>query len=765
MAKIFKEQSEVNNRPNRNNFDLSFQNHMTMKMGTLYPFFCKPVVPTDQFRIKTALGLKFMPLVFPVQSKMKAYVHYFYVRNKNIWKNWYNFLQGLEEHTHPYIDQPNKFFKTGTLSDYLGVPTTVEDVNELYRGMQIVQNPSEIPQPLRHSFTQPYVRSIQYINGVPVETYTIGDRSVESNPNPLTTSFGWKFDTGTDPIRLSREDGNVWLYLRADFFTDVIEPLVNAGINSSSGFTGQILFPSDVVDGAMVSMARFNTNDYYVYRNEREIEDETYVGVRIYKSDNPVTENLTLDDIFARTGEFSIIFEYAINTQIYDENENAYIPWDRYEMYIGSDPETAGGLGGMFVAYFYGTASFNKDAGDISPDGNAFKSMHINALPYRAYESIYNAYYRNTQNQPFYIDGVAQFNKYNTTLEDGADKTNYHLFQRNYELDFLTSAMPSPQQGAAPLVGLVQADGSVSIEDENGVVTNATLDYTSDGQTLTGKVSIHNPAASTENNRTLSRAAMAAAGMSINDLRGVGALQRWLETNMRKGYKYKDFIDGHFDKSPKYEELDMPEFIGGFSEDVVVSQVTQTSESTPSKPLGSYAAQANAFGSSRDITHYCDDYGYIIGIICVVPTPSYSQLLPKHFTAYDKLDYYFPEFAQLGMQPIPYKEVAPLQTIFSGDADLALNDTFGYQRPNYDLIASVDEVHGQFRLTLRNFLISRLFKHRPELGDEFLKINPDDAAQIFAYDAPDEDNIIGQIVVDCVAKRPIPRIHVPSLNC
>ena len=406
----------------------------------------------------------------------------------------------------------------------------------------------------------------------------------------------------------------------------------------------------------------------------------------------------------------------------------------------------------------------------VKPFGSDADSNHqvkISALPFRAYESIYNAYYRNTQNQDFYIDGVPQYNRYITTDEDGADSTDYHLFNRNWEQDFLTSCMPSPQQGVAPLVGM-SALGSVTISDENGITTGQAV-LADDGETIT-KIVLTSPAASVEHARTVLQ--IASAGMSINDFRNVNAFQRWLETNMRKGYKYRDFIAGHFGQSPEYRELDMPEFIGGTSQQVTVSQVTNMADtetfSGEGKKLGQFVGSANCFGGTHhSVSHYCDDYGFIVGIMCVVPTPSYSQLLPKMWLKNDKLDYYFPEFSQLGMQPITYREVAPIQSyhecIASGSTK-KMTDTFGYQRPNYDLVGYTDQVHGQFRSTLSSFLISRLFAVRPELGSAFLTINPADTNHIFSYTSPAEDNIIGQVVCKVTAKRPVPRITIPSLG-
>lgn len=357
-------------------------------------------------------------------------------------------------------------------------------------------------------------------------------------------------------------------------------------------------------------------------------------------------------------------------------------------------------------------------------------------------------------------NGKKGYNVFVSTDGDGADTTPYTLYRRNWESDFLTSALPSPQQGVAPLAGLT-ALGTIQVEDNNGNVTTATYE-TDDSDRFTGRVSIHNPGESVSNDIRISRDAMAKVGLSINDFRNVNALQRWLEVNMRKGMRYYDHIAGHFGDGPSRTELDMPIYLGGFNEDINVTSITQTSAGTADNPLGSYAGQANAFGGSKhSVNHYCDDYGYIMGIICIVPDPSYSQILPKYFLESSPLDYYYPEFSQLGMQPITYKEVAPLQSSLEGKS---LTDTFGYQRPNYDMVQNIDTCHGQFRTSLHNLVIGRLFSSRPELGNDFLTIDPYEVNQIFAIQSPDADNFIGQIIIDMKMKRPVPRISIPSLG-
>lgn len=137
----YKQNKDYEQQPNRNSFDLSLTNNLTMNFGGLYPVLCKPVIPGDYFKIRAAFALRFMPLLFPVQTRCRAYIHFFYQRNKNLWKNWQDFFAANKPHfdptkggtaptgsvTHPYITNRanNRAIGTGLLGDYLNLPTTI----------------------------------------------------------------------------------------------------------------------------------------------------------------------------------------------------------------------------------------------------------------------------------------------------------------------------------------------------------------------------------------------------------------------------------------------------------------------------------------------------------------------------------------------------------------------------------------------------------------------------------------------------------------
>lgn len=749
MANIFKQQKEVNNHAKRNNFDLSFQNHLTMKMGTLYPVFCKEVVPGDSFRIESAFGLKFLPLAFPVQSKMRANMHFYYVRNKNLWNRWEDWIEGLKTSengvVHPFIRQPKSFFETGKLADYLNIPTDYFDAgvdgyifgtpdsfvslspNELgdfyidwnndnvgsqtslrYHLLNFLAGTSILGGDIR-----PYIDFQSSSNSAPVtiDGVTLNYQLVGflSSCNCSNLSFE---DIGNDKYRVYFR---VYGY-RIPETCVAVRPVVGSIENNNYDFINHdgsslVYYPTfnQIVDGA---------NEYYFDIPTSELDS--------FKTGTGLLACYSVDDVFADKLSFSIASSYVSRMS--------------------------------FLSHHAISTEVDSPFADIT------KGIRVSALPFRAYESICRCFYKNSVLQPLIIDGEVEYNRYNTTLEGGEDTTPYHLEQRNYELDFLTSALPSPQQGNAPLVGM-SALGNITIESEDGLTTaRAVIDETT-GE-VTG-LNVTSPIASREHALTLQQ--IASAGMSINDFRNTNALQRWLETNIRKGYRYLDFIAGHFGKSPKYSELDMPEFIGGFSRDVQVSQIVSSADTlgTGGQGLGDFQGMANCFGgSNHSISHYCDDYGFIVGILCIVPTPSYSQLLPKHYLRYSPLDYYFPEFSQLGLQPITYEEVCPILAYNQQDVDgSSIRDTFGYQRPNYHLVSSVDEVHGLFRTDqMRSFLIQRVFGSRPVLGTDFISIDSNETNQIFVDTDKDADQIIGQVVFKVSAKRPVPRVVIPNLG-
>ena len=694
MASIFRLDDNFVDQPKRNTVDLSFQNNITTNFGKLPVCFIKPVVPGESLRIKTTFGFRFMPMTFPVQTRMKASVNFFYVRNRNLWKDFPDFIgrtkQGLVP---PYIhltDLNRKQIETCQLGDFLGLPT------EIYgKTFNISSNCRTITNYLNTDNYEPIDNTSAYITIDKLES-DINEQLLIKYYDIVTKS--------TTPAATPR--CQVYTVVLSDV---VANPTIKVRFSSTVG-KSVLLFDTNG------NLFDFKHNvDLDVTGSESVLTYTVPKDIRTSLGDRPflVIASLTSTTVNVTALSWSAVQGTFIDTATsVSDLPLSELPW----------------------------------RSDDNPNG-----IPLSSLPFRAYESIYNVFYRNPENNPLIINGVPEYNKWIRTNEGGAETNFYSVMYHNWEDDFLTTAVPSPQQGNAPLVGL-SGTATVTLAHDDGTTTTATLDVDDNGQVIAVNEQ------SGDDITTLSLMEAVNYGISINDFRNVNSFQRWLENNIRRGYKYKDQIKTHYGVSVRYDELDMPEFIGGVSENVMVNQISQTVP-TEDSPLGDMAGQASVVGTSHDVEHYCDEHGFIIGILCIKPVANYSQLLPKYWNITDAFDYYFPEFGHIGMQPIKNWEVAPLQANLEGK----LNDTFGYQRAWYDMIASTDEVHGLFRTNLRNFLINRTFDGTPELGSEFTVMDPDQLNEVFSV-TENTDKIIGQVYFECSKKTPVPLYGIPKLE-
>lgn len=732
----FKPDNNFEQNPKRNAFDNSFTNNTTFNVGQLIPFCTIPTIPGDTHRIDVAAGLRLMPLLFPTQCKMKAYFHFFYQRNKNLWNYWKDFiyyndgqyLASLGDRVKmPYHVFGNKNrVTTGSLYDHLGLPTTLYNFDHFTSWTN------------RSSGTYPQYSLWLAALGNPTD-----------NPYYQVT-----YDLMESELHRACKEARFPVFENPNYFR-TIRPYVRSGALVWPFFrsAGASLKNNNAIDSSQTNYIDFE----YDGQSSQEYKVVPFKGDFTGTGASDYTYKIT-----------SVGDSVPVNSYLYTAaNGKSYLRliWN-FDISSGYAPQ-----GFLLVNRFNGSVPPINHAPVSSVldapvwrdyDGQLYKgtnSIKFNALRARCYESIYNSFYRDSRNNPLKAnpDGTFDrpvYNQFLTSTDGGPDSFPYVIHSRNWEFDQFTSAVPSPQQGTAPLVG-ISSTGSVSFQShEDGKVYTFSSETGDDASTITGiKVTQNVPG-------DVARAVVntVTQGISINDFRNVNAMQKWLETNIRRGMKYKDQMQARWGVNLKESLLDMPEFIGGFSIDIDINQISQTVE-TDVSPLGSYAGQGTGFGSSKhSINCFCDDYGYIMGIVSVVPEPLYDQLIDKDWFKTSPLDYFSPEFSQIGMQPVTMKELAPLCVHSNVDYE----KTFGYQRPWYEYLIKNNEIHGLFRSSLRNFVYARNFDSLPALNSSFTTIDSKQLNNIFSVDT--SDKILAQIRCNITSARPIPSTHVPSLG-
>lgn len=806
MKSVFSEDDHSKVDVKRNPFDLSFQNNLTMNFGKLYPVFCKEVVPGDGFKIDAKFALNLLPMVFPVQTKMQARLDFYYCRNRAMWSDWKDFIyhtkDGLES---PYLSFGNEkqlnLVTTGSLGDYLNLPTqrgisdnltayTSAGSNVKFRNGQTFNelwfDNSNAPRLNRFLVDgASWWNSPFFPNGVVRKDYMInilagrirvsntgtGYEQIESligsditrvaldAPSlanvPLSTTDGLFFLTPFNPSI----NGSGYTYT-----TNI--PWTTFGLSIETVETSYSLDCTCVAigvknDGTIVRLSG-DTRITSDYRNPYGLVLTGIYNPQLISQDDLKYVGWILTKI-----TFSNVDLFFAPTEVDDPSSSWFGPYTRRDSSQSSNHSKICRLYVPGVSFGAGLVpSFNPlFAFDGVMTANPFVNgrLRVSALPFRAYEAIYNCWYRNEKVMPFVLNGQVEYNRFNTALDGGADDTEYDFYYHNWEKDFLTTCLPSPQQGDAPLVGVrVQADDSFEIEVD-GVTRLVRPILGSDGETVTGIDTM---------NEELPEGAMQILqnrinrGFSINDLRAVDSFQRWLETNLRRGYKYRDLIYAHTGERIHFNELDMPEYLGGVSDVINVNKIVNTNGDGVT-PLGEFAGLGSLFsGLQNGINVHCDEHGFIMGIFSVVPVPVYTQLCPKFFLKFNELDYYNKEFQRIGMQPVFYSEVSPNERYFEetrGQDDVSLEDVFGYQRPFYEYMSSQDEAHGLFRSSLRNYVLSRYFDGSPELGENFIVTNVSQLNDVFPTTYEQGDKILGQIYFDVIANRPMLRQVTPGL--
>lgn len=117
----------------RSKFDLSFPIQTTFNAGKLVPFLVQDTLPNDTFYISARSFIRAQPMTAPLLHDVDVFLQYWYCPERILWDNAEAFflgsneLEGLASPTRPYITSPAEGFGIGSLSDYIGVPTPLDE--------------------------------------------------------------------------------------------------------------------------------------------------------------------------------------------------------------------------------------------------------------------------------------------------------------------------------------------------------------------------------------------------------------------------------------------------------------------------------------------------------------------------------------------------------------------------------------------------------------------------------------------------------------
>lgn len=420
--------------------------------------------------------------------------------------------------------------------------------------------------------------------------------------------------------------------------------------------------------------------------------------------------------------------------------------------------------------------------------------LGVNALPIRGYVKIWNEFFRdqNIDNQATLKTNDENVN-YNTnaTSEENAtaEKRLAQAYTGGYCLpvnkfhDYFTSCLPYPQRGpevTLPMTGNAPVamfkDSKLSeIGTQNGNQDNIAIyladnaSGASDSPQITqsnaqGRASIigSNKFETYATDRAYLGARLdEVTATTINDLRQAVAVQHYYEAMARGGSRYREQVRSIYGVTISDKTVQVPEYLGGGRYHVNMNQIVQTSAANDqtNTPLGETGAVSITPINEASFTKSFEEHGFVIGVMCVRHDRSYQQGLERFWSRKDRLDYYVPQFANIGEQPVKKREIMATGTATD-------DETFGYQEAWADYRYKPNRVSGKMRSnaegTLDFWHYADNYNKAPTLSQEWMKEGKNEIARTLIVQ--DEPQFFGAIRVDNKTTRPMPLYSVPGLE-
>lgn len=248
---------------------------------------------------------------------------------------------------------------------------------------------------------------------------------------------------------------------------------------------------------------------------------------------------------------------------------------------------------------------------------------------------------------------------------------------------------------------------------------------------------------------------------TINQLRQAFAVQHYYEALARGGSRYREQVRAIFSVSISDKTVQIPEYLGGGRYHVNINQIVQTSgqQTANNTPIGETGAISVTPINENSFTKSFEEHGFVIGVLCIRHNHSYQQGIERFWSRTDRLDYYFPQFANLGEQPVKKKEIYVTGT----DED---DKTFGYQEAWADYRMKPDRVSGKMRSnaegTLDFWHYADNYAKAPTLSQEWMNEGKEEIARTLIVQ--NEPQFFGAIRVMNNTTRCMPLYSVPGLK-
>lgn len=252
--------------------------------------------------------------------------------------------------------------------------------------------------------------------------------------------------------------------------------------------------------------------------------------------------------------------------------------------------------------------------------------------------------------------------------------------------------------------------------------------------------------------------------ISYFGLRTLGALQDMINRGKLAGTKVQEYLRTTYGFEPSADALNLSTYLGVKTSEIMIGDV-MANAGTEQNALGQYAGRG--IGSSSSKFHYeCKEHGFFFITNELSVKASYVDGLDFAFDQLDRLDFFDPNFDNLGCDAIPLRR---LSFVSSNSSDSSNDTIFGFT-PRYSQYKfAFDRLGGDFRVPslnagLDSWYLTRTFNLKNSqlwrfINDEFCKASSDlslnNLDRIFNDTTNDVDHFYSIFRIGCRMMRPM----------
>ena len=313
------------------------------------------------------------------------------------------------------------------------------------------------------------------------------------------------------------------------------------------------------------------------------------------------------------------------------------------------------------------------DVNTAKQDNAEYAGKYVNLFRLAAFQHIWYDYYRNKYYDVDATGGIyaSQMNVFSNVdmfnfddvlcnsfatsilspgLYNTSDPASYRIMRLlqpryvQYKKDLFTSALPGQQFGAVS-----------SIDMSSPVTAPYSIN---DGPAYAGN---NGPGTPIWLNDTVVSASILSVKSSFDvlTLRKAEMLQVWKQRTLRAGNMVDDSFEAHYGVKPYYEDENNVNYLGSFSSALQINTVEATANAgqTLNGKVGDIAATGTCVVGGNKIKFSPKDFGIIMCCASFLPESEYNATsIEKANTLHEQFDFFTPEFENIGLEAIPYRE-------------------------------------------------------------------------------------------------------------